>query len=166
MGVAGAGKSTLAFALAERLGWPFQEGDSLHPAGNIAKMAAGRALDDFDRAPWLDAVAGWIETTAARGGGGVVTCSALKRAYRERLTSGAAPVRIVHVAGDRALISGRLAGRRGHFMPPGLLDSQFATLEPPGADEGAIIVDASWPQEDQVEAVLRALGLSARSSGA
>ena len=166
MGVAGAGKSTLAAALAERLGWPFQEGDSLHPAGNIAKMAAGRALDDADRAPWLDAVAGWIETTARRGENGVVTCSALKRAYRERLTAGAAPVRIAHVAGDRDLIAGRLAERRGHFMPPGLLDSQFATLEPLGADEGALIVDARWALEDQVEAVLRALGLTALSSEA
>ena len=143
MGVAGSGKTTVARMLAERLGWRFQEGDALHPPGNVAKMSAGTPLTDDDRWPWLHAIAAVIDGWRAEGASGIVTCSALKRAYREILVGGRADVRLVHLAGDKALIAARMAARKGHFMPTALLDSQFATLEPPGAEERAIVVDIS-----------------------
>jgi carbohydrate kinase (thermoresistant glucokinase family) len=158
MGVSGSGKSTVARPLAARLAYPFQEGDELHPAANIAKMRRGEALDDADRRPWLAAIAAWIDERAARGEGGVVTCSALKRAYRDTLTEGRSFVRIVYLKGSRALIGERVARRKGHFMAPSLLESQFDTLEAPGRDESPIVVDVSQSVDDQVNAILRALG--------
>lgn len=136
MGVSGCGKSTIGALLAEALGARFFDGDDFHPAANIAKMSRGEALTDADRWPWLDRVAAEL----ARGPGPVVgACSALRRAYRDRLSAGpAGRVGFVWLSGDKALIAARMAARQGHFMPPGLLDSQFATLEPPGPDETAI----------------------------
>ncbi len=159
MGVSGSGKTTIAKALAARLGWPFKEGDDFHPPANIAKMEAGTPLGDADRAPWLAAIAAWIDGQATAGQPGVVTCSALKRAYRDRLGDGRPQVRIVYLRGSEALIAGRLARRTGHFMPPGLLASQFATLEPPEADEGALVVGIDQPVAAQVEEIARALRL-------
>lgn len=158
MGVSGCGKSTLAARLASTLGWPFQEGDALHPPANIAKMAAGHPLDDADRAPWLDAVAAWIDARQAAGEAGIVTCSALRRAYRAAVCGERPQVRTVFLDGSRDLIARRLAARPDHFMPASLLASQFAALEPPDANEGAIIVDAGLAIEDQAARVIAALG--------
>ena len=157
MGVSGAGKSTVGRALATRLGWAFQEGDDLHPPANITKMSAGVPLTAEDRAPWLAAVGAWIDRCIAQGGGGAVTCSALKAAYRRTLTTGRPAVRLVYLEGSRALIAERMADRTGHFMPLSLVDSQFADLEPPTMEEGAIVVAADRPIESQVEAVIKAL---------
>jgi gluconokinase len=154
MGVAGVGKTTLAEALAQRLGWTFQEGDALHPAANIAKMTGGQPLADADRMPWLDAIGAWIDAQLGRNQSGVITCSALKRAYRDRLAKGRPRVTFVFIQLDHARVAARLARRKGHFMPPSLLASQFADLEPPGPDEPAIVVDGATPIEDQVEAVV------------
>ena len=141
MGVSGSGKTTVAKALAEQLGWRFQEGDALHPPENVAKMAAGTPLSDADRWPWLTAIAAVIDGWRAAGVSGIVTCSALKRAYRQVLVGDRADVRLVYLAGSKALIAGRMAARTGHFMPAALLDSQLATLEPPGAEEHPIVMD-------------------------
>jgi gluconokinase len=145
MGVSGSGKSTIAAGLAERLGWTFEDGDRFHPKSNIAKMSAGHPLTDEDRWPWLQAIADEIDRVCKAGGRIVIACSALKRAYRDILVHGRDDVRIVFLNGNQALIADRLARRKGHFMPPGLLDSQFKTLEPPQADERPITVsiDAS-----------------------
>ncbi len=140
MGVSGSGKSTIAALAAERLGWIFVDGDSFHSPEHIAKMHAGIALDDEDRAPWLARIAAWIRQRLEAGESGIIVCSALRRAYRDVLTGGSRRVRIVYLKGERSLIAARLAGRHGHFMPSGLLDSQFAALEPPGPDEHAIVV--------------------------
>lgn len=157
MGVSAAGKSTLAARLAGRLHWPLQDGDALHPQANIDKMAAGQPLDDTDRAPWLRLVADWIDRRAAAGEPGIVTCSALKRAYRDVLRRDF--VRFVHMTGDRDLLARRMLERKGHFMPPSLLDSQLATLEAPGADEAVITVDIALAPETQIAAVLAHLGV-------
>jgi len=159
MGVSGSGKSTLGKALASRLDWPFQEGDDLHPPANIAKMSAGIPLTDEDRAPWLAAVGAWIDRCIGQGGGGVITCSALKAAYRRTLTAGRPSVRVVYLEGSKALIAERLVERTGHFMPTGLIDSQFADLEPPTPEEHAIDVSADSPIERQVTKVVNTLGL-------
>ena len=158
MGVSGSGKSTIARPVAERLGWSFQEGDDLHPKSNIEKMRSGHPLDDADRAPWLAAVHAWIDAQAAAGHNGVITCSALKRAYRDRLRDGQPATRFVYLQGDEAVIRERVDGRRGHFMPPSLLDSQFQDLEPPTPDEHAIVIDIRQPIEAQVDAVCAAVG--------
>jgi gluconokinase len=152
MGVSGCGKSTLAALLAQRLDWRLQEGDALHPQANVDKMAAGQPLDDADRWPWLRLVAAWIDARAAAGEPGIVTCSALKRAYRDVLRRDF--VRFVHLTGDRPLLAQRMLERSGHYMPASLLDSQLATLEPPDADEDAIAIDIALAPEAQVEAVL------------
>ena len=157
MGVSGAGKSTVARPLAERLGWTFQEGDALHPAANIAKMKAGVPLTDADRLPWLVAIGEWMDKEAAAGQGGVVTCSALKRAYRDILTKDRPFVRFVYLKGSRDLIAERVAHRAHHFMPASLLASQFADLQPLGADEHPIVVDVDQPVEAQVEEIVRAV---------
>ncbi|MGF1429209.1 gluconokinase [Kitasatospora sp. LaBMicrA B282] len=149
MGVSGVGKTTVAQLLAERLGLPCAEADDFHPAANIAKMTAGIPLDDADRAPWLQALAGWLRARAAAGSGGVVTCSALRRAYREVLRTGSPDTFFLHLAGSRRLVAGRLALRTGHFMPPSLLDSQYAALEPLGPDEHGVVLElgAHHPHE-------------------
>ncbi|MBS0363802.1 MAG: gluconokinase [Proteobacteria bacterium] len=157
MGVAGAGKSTLARALADRLGWPFLEGDDLHPAANVAKMRAGAPLDDADRAPWLAAVGKAMDDWIAEGRCGVVACSALKRRYRDTLRAGRPQVRIVYVAIDEALARARVAQRTDHYYPASLVPSQFAALEPPAPDERAITVDATQATDAQVAATLAAL---------
>lgn len=139
MGVAGTGKTTIGPLLAARLGVPYAEGDDFHPQANIAKMSAGTPLDDDDRGPWLDAIGTWAHGRS--GLGGVVSCSALKRSYRDRLRAAAPDVVFVHLAGERSLIEDRMAHRQGHFMPTALLDSQFAALQPLQADEAGVAVD-------------------------
>jgi len=143
MGVSGCGKTTVARLLAERLGWQMQEGDALHPPANVAKMSAGTPLTDEDRWPWLREIAAVIDRWRAAGTSGVVTCSALKRAYRDILVGDRPDVRLAYLRGSKPLIAERLAARKGHFMPPALLDSQFATLEEPGADERPIVLDVA-----------------------
>ena len=154
MGVSGSGKSTVAILLAERLGWPFLEGDALHSARNVAKMKAGMPLDDADRAPWLAAIADWIEGRLRAGTGGVVTCSALRRAYRDRLRQAGDGVIFVYLKGAKSLIATRVAERHDHFMPPTLLDSQFATLEEPASDEHAFAIDISQSPDAQVAEIV------------
>jgi gluconokinase len=139
MGISGCGKSTVAGIVAGRLGWDLEEGDDLHPEANVAKMAAGTPLTDEDRWPWLDRVAGWIREHTAAGRPGVITCSALRRSYRDRLRGD--HVIFVQLAGTRETIGHRLAARTDHFMPAGLLDSQLAALEPLEDDENALVVD-------------------------
>jgi gluconokinase len=158
MGVSGSGKTTVAAALAQHLGWPFKDGDELHPAANIAKMRAGHPLDDSDRWPWLAQIADWIDAWRAAGSCGVITCSALKRSYRAFLTKGRGEVRIVYLHGDRSLIATRLATRSGHFMRSDLLASQFAALEEPGPDEHAIRVEVDQPVNEIVTDTAAAIG--------
>ncbi|CAL9284976.1 MULTISPECIES: gluconokinase [unclassified Streptomyces] len=155
MGVAGTGKTTIGPLVAERLGVPYAEGDDFHPPANIAKMSAGVPLDDADRWPWLDAIGRWAGGRA--GLGGVVSSSALKRSYRDRLRAAAPGVVFLHLTGDRALIEERMAARRGHFMPTALLDSQFATLQPLGPDEAGVAVDVSGTPEEITERAVAAL---------
>ena len=160
MGVSGTGKSTVAGLLAGHLGWALQEGDDLHPAANREKMARGMPLTDDDRWPWLDAVADWIHGRIAAGRPGIITCSALRRVYRDRLRRDDRDhVVFVHLSGSRDVILERLAARKGHFMPPSLLDSQFATLEPPEPDEKAVTVDVALPADEQVAGIIEGLDL-------
>ncbi|MBV8925399.1 MAG: gluconokinase, partial [Bradyrhizobium sp.] len=140
MGVSGAGKTTIGETLAARLGWPYEDADRFHPAGNVAKMSAGHALSDEDRWPWLKAIAAEIDRVCSAGKHVVIGCSALKRSYRDVLLHGRADVRLVYLEGTPAMIADRLSHRKGHFMPPGLLTSQFATLEPPTPDEHPLTV--------------------------
>jgi gluconokinase len=149
MGVSGSGKSTVGTALARRLGVPFVDADTLHPPANIAKMTAGEPLDDRDRYPWLERVGQWL---AGHRDGAVASCSALKRAYRDRLRAHCPEVEFLHLAGSPELIGGRLAARSGHFMPAGLLRSQFDALEPLGADEAGATVDAGQGVDAIVDA--------------
>jgi gluconokinase len=157
MGVSGSGKSTIAAALAKELSWTFEDGDRFHPASNVAKMSAGQPLTDEDRWPWLGAIAEEIDRVCRANGHVVIACSALKRAYRDALIRGRNDVRIVFLDGSKALIADRLAYRKGHFMPPGLLDSQFKTLEPPQADENPITVSIDGAVETIIEDILRKL---------
>jgi gluconokinase len=161
MGVSGSGKSTVAGILAGQLGWDLEEGDDLHPAANVAKMAAGRPLDDSDRWPWLDKVASWITDHAVAGLPGIITCSALKRSYRDRMRG--ANVVFVHLAGSKDQIGGRLAARLDHYMPANLLESQIATLEPPGPDENVLVVDVGRKPAEEAAEIIRRLGLTAQS---
>jgi gluconokinase len=161
MGVSGSGKSTIAARLAERLSWTFEDGDRFHPASNVAKMSAGQPLTDEDRWPWLQAIADEIDRVYQAGGQVVIACSALKRAYRKVLVHGRRDVRIVFLRGIQSLIADRLARRKGHFMPPGLLESQFKTLEPPAADENPVTVSIDASVETIVEDIVRQLGLGA-----
>ncbi|MGW4731309.1 gluconokinase [Streptomyces shenzhenensis] len=155
MGVAGTGKTTIGPLLAARLGVPYAEGDDFHPPANIAKMSAGTPLDDADRWPWLDAIGGWAHGRA--GLGGVVSSSALKRSYRDRLRAAAPGIVFVHLTGDRALIEDRMSHRQGHFMPTALLDSQFATLQPLEPDEPGVTVDVSGSPDEITERAVAAL---------
>jgi gluconokinase len=171
MGVAGSGKTTVGQALACRLGWNFQEGDALHPPENVAKMRAGKPLDDDDRAPWLGAVAACVDAWRRHGEAGIVSCSALKRRYREAIIGEHPGIRLIYLDAPRALLAERLARRPGHFMPASLLDSQLATLEPPDPDENAVTVAAGSSLEriiDYIVAALRPIGtiaLSGRRDG-
>jgi carbohydrate kinase (thermoresistant glucokinase family) len=157
MGVAGAGKSTVGQALAARLGCAFRDADSFHPPANIAKMSQGVPLTDEDRWPWLDAIAAWIAELRAAGTLGVVTCSALKRRYRDVLLRGG-QVRLVYLKGEMPLIARRLAARQGHFMPPALLQSQFDALEEPAADEAPVTVSVEGTPDEIVTRIVEALG--------
>jgi gluconokinase len=159
MGVSGSGKSTIAAKLAERLSWTFEDGDRFHPASNVAKMSAGHPLTDEDRWPWLQAIADEIDRVCQLGGHAVIACSALKRAYRSVLVHGRKDVRIVFLKGSQPLIADRLARRKGHFMPPGLLDSQFKALEPPAADEDPVTVSIDATVETIVDDIVRQLRL-------
>jgi gluconokinase len=157
MGVSGSGKSTIADRLAARLGWRYEDGDRFHPPANVAKMSAGQPLTDQDRLPWLQAIADEIDRLAAAGQRVVVACSALKRAYRNILVHGRDDVRIVFLNGTQDLIADRLAARKGHFMPPGLLASQFKTLEPPQPGERPITVSIDAPVEAIVDDIISQL---------
>lgn len=139
MGVSGSGKTTIATLLAGRLGWDFEDGDDFHPPANVAKMHDGAPLTDEDRWPWLRAIAAWIDEVRSGASGGVVACSALRRTYRDVLMGGRPDVRLVYLRGDPVLIGQRQAARHGHFMPPSLVSSQFASLEEPGPDEQPIL---------------------------
>ncbi|MFI5808753.1 gluconokinase [Streptomyces sp. NPDC051561] len=155
MGVAGTGKTTIGPLLAAQLGVPYAEGDDFHPEANIAKMSAGTPLTDDDRWPWLDAIGSWAH--GRTGLGGVVSSSALKRSYRDRLRSAAPGIVFVHLTGSRELIEGRMSKRQGHFMPTALLDSQFATLQPLGPDEAGVDVDVAGSPEEITERAVAAL---------
>ena len=155
MGVTGVGKSTLGQLLAGRLGLAFADADDFHPMDNVAKMSAGTPLTDEDRRPWLDAIAAHL--AAHRGRGAVVTCSALKRAYRDRLRAPVPELRLVFLYGEPELVAARQAARQGHFMPPSLVASQFATLEAPAPEEAAIALDVGQPPEALAEATIAAL---------
>jgi carbohydrate kinase (thermoresistant glucokinase family) len=157
MGVAGSGKSTVGGLVAGRLGWDIGEGDDLHPAENVAKMASGHPLTDDDRWPWLARVAAWIDQHIAAGRPGVITCSALKHSYRDVLRRPS--VTFVWLDGPRELLAARLASRHGHFMPPTLLDSQFATLEPPREDERVLRISIEEPPSVQADEIVEKLGL-------
>lgn len=158
MGVSGSGKSTVGAALARHFGVAFRDADEFHPAANVAKMSAGTPLTDEDRWPWLDAIGAALAQAGREGRGIVVGCSALKRIYRDRLRAAARrPLVFVHLTGSRVTLAKRMQTRKGHFMPASLLDSQLATLEPPGPDEGAITVSVEQPVAKVVDAVLRYL---------
>jgi carbohydrate kinase (thermoresistant glucokinase family) len=157
MGVSGSGKSTIGALLAERLGWPFADADGFHPAANVAKMAAGTPLTDADRWPWLDAIAAHIGAARGTGRPVVVACSALRRAYRERLRAGHGDLIFLHLAGAPAVIAERQAARQGHFMPPSLMASQFATLEDPAAEADAVTVSVSASLHEVVATALEQL---------
>ena len=159
MGVSGSGKTTVAELIAKRLGWPFMEGDRLHPEANVEKMRQGIPLTDADRAPWLDRIGEELKLWAAEGRSGVLTCSALKRAYRDRIRSARPDVRFVYIKGSEALIQSRVAARHHEYMPASLLRSQFEALEEPAADEQAVIVDATLSPEEEAAAAIAALGL-------
>ena len=154
-GVSGAGKSTVGAALAQRLAVPFVEGDALHPQRNIDKMANGIPLTDEDRAPWLDAVGQRLAAESKAGHGAVAACSALKRAYRDRLRAAAGmPILFVVLQSPRAVLAARVGNRPGHFMPASLLADQLATLELPASDEQALVLPGTAPVKDLVDAVI------------
>ncbi|WP_377371786.1 gluconokinase [Polaromonas jejuensis] len=157
MGVSGCGKSSVGQQLAQRLGVDFLEGDDLHPAQNVARMAAGVALTDADRQGWLETLAGRLAAAGAQGHGIVVSCSALKRSYRDILRSGAPDLRLIHLHGDYDLLATRMAARADHYMPTSLLDSQFATLEPPGPEENALTLDVAQTPDSIVNTIVARL---------
>jgi gluconokinase/shikimate kinase len=159
MGVSGSGKSTVAGLLAGRLGWDLAEGDDLHPEANVAKMHAGEPLTDEDRWPWLESIADWIRSHTEAGNPGVVTCSALKKRYRDILRGEG--VVFVFLEGSRDKISDRLASRHGHFMPPALLESQFDALEAPTADENFISLSVSATPAEEAQEIITRLHLDA-----
>jgi gluconokinase len=157
MGVCGAGKTEIGRRLAAALGWDFRDADDFHPAANVAKMRSGRPLDDADRWPWLDALAGVLQEAVAGHGQTVLACSAVARRYRDRLGLPHPQIRLVHLDDPAGVIRQRLERRTGHFMPPALLESQLALLERPGADERPIVADVAATPDEIVSAVLAAL---------
>ncbi|MBB4853227.1 gluconokinase [Mycobacteroides chelonae] len=158
MGVAGVGKTTVARLLAQRLGAPYAEADDFHPEANIAKMSAGIPLDDADRWPWLRQIAEWMSERGREGTGGVITCSALKRSYRDVLRAGCPDAFFLHLSGDRTLVGDRMSHRAGHFMPTSLLESQFEILEPLGSDENGVVLDVGSGPDELVAEALKQLG--------
>lgn len=159
MGVSGSGKSTVGNALASALGWEFRDADSFHPPANIEKMSRGIPLTDADRTPWLAAIAAWIDHRLQAGQPGIVSCSALKRAYRQILLEGRSGVGLVYLQGDFDLIAARMSARRDHFMPPALLQSQFQTLQEPGPDEPALAVSIDAPAGQIAQQIIAAFAL-------
>ncbi len=160
MGVSGSGKTTVAQGLAAAMGWPFAEGDALHPPANVAKMHAGIPLTDEDRWPWLRVIGDWMSEQEAAGRSAVVTCSALRRVYRDLLREGRPAVRFLHVTLPEVAIADRLEHREGHYMPPSLLPSQLATLEPLQPDEPGVAVSGRGTPAEVLSATLAALGLT------
>jgi gluconokinase len=158
MGVSGSGKTTVGALLAGRLGWPYAEADDFHPPANVAKMAAGHPLTDEDRWPWLRAIGAWIDGQLARGERAVVTCSALKRAYRDLLRR--PEVQLVLLHGSRELIASRMATRQAHFFKPALLDSQFAAQEEPAPDEGVVVVSIGGTPDEIADRIVAATGVA------
>jgi gluconokinase len=165
MGVSGVGKTSVAAALVSRTGWVFAEGDDFHPEANRTKMASGRPLDDADRWPWLRRIAAWIGEQEAAGRNAVVTCSALRRRYRELLRDGHPSVRFVHLLAPPELIKSRVDARHGHFMPPSLLASQLDTLEPLHSDEPGIAVETTGEPARVADAALHRLGVRGADGG-
>ena len=163
MGVSGSGKTTVAEMLAEALGVELLEGDDFHPLSNVEKMKSGTPLTDEDRWPWLRAIAARIDEWRTAGKAGVVTCSALKRAYRDILIGDRPEVRLVYLKGSHRLIHDRMAARHDHFMPVGLLDSQFAVLQEPGPDERPIVVDIGSTPAGIAAEIIRQLGVAPRA---
>jgi gluconokinase len=163
MGVSGSGKSTVGAAIAQRVRVPFADADDFHPPANIAKMTAGHPLDDDDRHPWLEAIGEWLAAHAENGG--VMSCSALKRKYRDQLRHHAPEVMFVHLQGDHDVITRRQASRPGHFMPASLLASQFATLEPLAPDEGGLVIDIDQDIDAIVQAYVDATDQPGRHQG-
>jgi gluconokinase len=153
MGVSGSGKSTVMARMVERFGWPAAEADDFHPAANVAKMAAGHPLTDEDRWPWLRRLAAWIGEREDAGENGILTCSALRRSYRDFLREGRRSVRFVELAVDPDVLERRMAHRRGHYMPPSLLPSQLATLESLEPDEPGCVVSGELPPDRIVEEI-------------
>ncbi len=154
-GVSGSGKTTVGALLAGRLGWQFADADAFHPAANVAKMRAGIPLTDADRRPWLHAITAWMDERIARDESAVVTCSALKRAYRDTLLGGRPQARMIFLSVDREEAARRLAARHGHFFPAGLLNSQFDALEPPQPGEpGVTVVPSGRDPEQTVAAII------------
>lgn len=158
MGVSGSGKSTIAAELHRVLGWPFQEGDDLHPPANVEKMRSGHPLDDAARLPWLQTVARWIDGQLAAHAPGIITCSNLKRTYRDITIGNRRGVRLVYLKGEQALIHGRIAARQHRYMPASLLQSQFETLEEPGVDERPVIITVHGSIAETVLEMLQQLG--------
>lgn len=169
MGVSGSGKTTVGAFLAGRLQWPYAEADDIHPLANLRKMRAGEPLTDEDRLPWLQAIGAWIDEQIVAGRSAVVSCSALKRSYRDILRGPASGVhrselRLIYLAGDRELIARRMAGRHSHFFPASLLDSQFQDLEPPEPDEHALVVPVGGTPAEISGEILRKLGLAGEAA--
>ena len=166
MGVSGSGKSTVGSAIAQALDCPFLEGDAFHPAANVAKMASGIPLDDEDRWPWLDALGAALGRAAHEQGQAVAACSALKRAYRDRLRAAAGgPILLICLGGERAILRERMQARIDHYMPASLLDSQLATLEPPAAEEGALMLDLDASPELLVSRALEFIRAAGQPGG-
>jgi gluconokinase len=162
MGVSGVGKTTVAKGISTLMGWEFAEGDAFHPQANIDKMHAGHPLDDDDRWPWLQLIRAWMEQAIAQDRSAVVTCSALKKVYRDLLRDAGPPVRFLHLTAPETLVGDRMARREGHFMPPSLLHSQFETLEPLTGDEladGSVLVSVEGSAAQVLERAMAALGL-------
>ncbi|WP_379068366.1 gluconokinase [Mesorhizobium sp. UC22_110] len=162
MGVSGCGKSTIAGLVAERLHWDLLEGDELHPKANVEKMSHGIPLDDNDRRPWLEAISRWIDGRIRSGRPALVTCSSLKRSYRDILRGGSEKgvVAFAHLSGSRELLMERMKARKGHFMPASLLDSQLATLEPLQPDETGIVIDIGEIPAEEADQVIEGLHLA------